>query len=45
MQLTITETARQWFEESYPLEEGESIRFFGKLYGKKRMSTMGSQSG
>lgn len=34
MQLTITETAHQWFEESYPLEEGESIRFFGKLYGK-----------
>lgn len=33
MKLTLTSTAQNWFESSYPLEQGESLRFFGKLYG------------
>lgn len=34
MKLTLTDTAIEWFENEYPLAEGESIRFFGKTYGK-----------
>lgn len=33
MKLTLTDKAIQWFEEGYPLAEGESIRLFGKTYG------------
>lgn len=33
MHLTLTDTALHWFETAYPLNQGESIRFFGKLYG------------
>lgn len=34
MKLTVTDTATAWFENEYPLDKGESIRFFGKAYGK-----------
>lgn len=34
MQITITEPAHNWFVEEYDLEEGDAIRFLGKLYGK-----------
>lgn len=34
MKITLTDTAIKWFQEEYPLVEGESIRFFGKAYGK-----------
>lgn len=33
MDITLTEKAIHWFEEDYPLDEGDSIRFFGKTYG------------
>lgn len=33
MKITLTEAAQKWFEEGYPLSEGESIRFYGKTYG------------
>lgn len=34
MNIKITEQAAQWFEKEFPLNEGESVRFFGKTYGK-----------
>lgn len=34
MKLTLTDKAVKWFEEGFPLAEGEAIRFFGKVYGK-----------
>jgi len=33
MEITLTDKAIQWFENEYPLDEGEAIRFFGKAYG------------
>lgn len=34
MEITLTNNAIRWFEEEYPLDKGEAIRFFGKTYGK-----------
>ncbi|HZK23049.1 MAG TPA: iron-sulfur cluster biosynthesis protein [Atopostipes sp.] len=34
MKITLTEQAIEWFENNFPLDEGESIRFFGKTYGQ-----------
>src|SRR5699024_4038036 len=34
MKLTISDTAVKWFENEYPLDKGERLRFFGKTYGK-----------
>ncbi|MFD1851110.1 HesB/YadR/YfhF family protein [Oceanobacillus bengalensis] len=34
MEINITESANKWFHEEMDLEEGDGIRFLGKLYGK-----------
>lgn len=34
MKITLTDKAIHWFENEFPLHEGESIRFFGKTYGQ-----------
>ena len=34
MEIKLTERASTWFEENFPLEEGEAVRFFGKTYGE-----------
>ena len=34
MKITLKDDAIQWFENEFPLHEGEAIRFFGKTYGK-----------
>lgn len=34
MKITLSDQAIQWFENKFPLEAGEAIRFFGKTYGK-----------
>lgn len=33
MKITLTDEAIHWFENNFPLNEGEAIRFFGKTYG------------
>lgn len=33
MKITLTDEAIEWFENDFPLNEGESVRFFGKTYG------------
>lgn len=33
MEISLTDKAIKWFEEEYPLEKGDAIRFFGKTYG------------
>lgn len=33
MEITLSEKAIQWFENKFPLNEGEAVRFFGKTYG------------
>lgn len=33
MKLTITEEAANWFIEELNLNKGDSIKFFGKVYG------------
>lgn len=33
MKITLSEKAIQWFENKFPLNEGEAVRFFGKVYG------------
>lgn len=33
MKITVKDEASRWFEEKFPLHEGESVRFFGKTYG------------
>lgn len=34
MEITLSDKAIQWFETKFPLNEGEAVRFFGKVYGK-----------
>lgn len=34
MDITLTDKAIHWFENDFPLNEGEAVRFFGKTYGK-----------
>lgn len=34
MKITLSEKAIDWFENEYPLDEGEGVRFFGKTYGQ-----------
>lgn len=34
MNINLTDNAIKWFQEDFPLAEGEGIRFFGKAYGK-----------
>ena len=34
MDIKLTEKATKWFEDKFPLNEGEAVRFFGKTYGK-----------
>lgn len=34
MKLTITPDAAQWFRQELLLNDGDSIRFLGKVYGK-----------
>lgn len=34
MKITLRDEAIHWFENKYPLHEGEAIRFFGKTYGE-----------
>lgn len=33
MEIKLSERAINWFEKDFPLDEGKSIRFFGKTYG------------
>lgn len=33
MKITLSDQAVSWFENEFPLHEGEAIRFFGKTYG------------
>lgn len=33
MEIILTDSVREWYEEKIPLHEGEAIRFFGKTYG------------
>lgn len=33
MKITLTDEAFHWFENNFPLDEDEAIRFFGKTYG------------
>lgn len=33
MNINLSEQAAHWFENHFPLNEGEAIRFFGKTYG------------
>ena len=34
MKIILNEQAIAWFENKFPLNEGEAIRFFGKTYGQ-----------
>lgn len=34
MKITLSEPAIKWFENEFPLNKGEAVRFFGKTYGK-----------
>lgn len=34
MKITLNEQAAEWFENKFPLDEGEAVRFFGKTYGQ-----------
>lgn len=34
MEINLSEQAVKWFENDFPLDEGEAIRFFGKTYGQ-----------
>ena len=34
MEITLSEQAIKWFENNFPLEKGEAVRFFGKTYGE-----------
>lgn len=34
MDIKLTERASKWFEEKFPLDNGEAVRFFGKTYGQ-----------
>lgn len=34
MKIALTEKASAWFEEKFPLDSGEAVRFFGKTYGQ-----------
>lgn len=34
MDIKLTDNATKWFEEKFPLNDGEAVRFFGKTYGK-----------
>ncbi|MFC0301087.1 HesB/YadR/YfhF family protein [Virgibacillus soli] len=34
MNISVTEKAHAWFKKEFDLENGDGIRFFGKLYGK-----------
>ena len=33
MKITLKDEAIKWFENKFPLKNGESVRFFGKTYG------------
>jgi len=33
MEITLSDNAIEWFENKFPLDEGEAVRFFGKTYG------------
>lgn len=33
MEITLKKEAIEWFENKFPLNEGEAVRFFGKTYG------------
>lgn len=33
MKISLNKEAIEWFENKFPLDEGEAIRFFGKTYG------------
>jgi len=33
MKITLSDKAIEWFEDKFPLDEGEAVRFFGKTYG------------
>lgn len=33
MKITLKSEAIEWFENKFPLNEGEAVRFFGKTYG------------
>lgn len=34
MKITLSNQASQWFEDKFPLNSGEAVRFFGKTYGQ-----------
>lgn len=34
MELSVTESAQNWFQEEVDIPENYGIRFFGKVYGK-----------
>lgn len=33
MKITLKNEAIDWFENKFPLDKGEAVRFFGKTYG------------
>lgn len=33
MKITLKDEAIEWFENKFPLDKGEAVRFFGKTYG------------
>lgn len=33
MKITLKDEAIEWFENKFPLNTGEAVRFFGKTYG------------
>ena len=33
MNITLSDQAVKWFENKFPLNKGEAVRFFGKTYG------------
>lgn len=34
MKITVSDQAHQWYIDEMGLEEGDGVRFFGKVYGK-----------
>lgn len=38
MNLNVSKEAAQWYKSEMHLEEGDSIKFFGKVYGKNGFS-------
>ncbi|MBO1308703.1 iron-sulfur cluster biosynthesis protein [Enterococcus sp. 669A] len=37
MKLTVTPAAQKWFKEEIVVNEGQGIKFYGKVYGKTQV--------